>query len=86
MMVEQVVDGLIQTMARNRRKHNKAWEKVRIDRLTSLVDLGDIDQEAFILSVITDERFKICKKFVKDGEPLADAVQLRYDVFRRQVC
>ena len=85
MQVETLVNNLVHIMAVNRAKYDKRWKKIRTDRLASLVPLGDIDEEEFLVAVMVDERFKQVRVLDNKREMLVDAVQLRYDIFRKQI-
>ncbi|HLB87487.1 MAG TPA: hypothetical protein VJK29_07530 [Terriglobales bacterium] len=78
--VTEVVDAVLQTMARNRHRYPKQWEKVRLDRIEKLLPKG-VDAQEFLDVFRTDERIKLVKK--EADRALVDAVQLRYKIFTK---
>lgn len=67
-------------MALNRRRHDKLWKKVRLDRVLKLLPV-DVHPDTFLAALTVDSRVKLNSVQDDDGV-LHPAVQLRFESYR----
>lgn len=80
--MQDVVDQVVQNMAKLRRRYPKDLKKVRIDRLSKIVP-GGTNFAAFLHVFIKDPRIKQVQKQGEDGK-LYPAAQLTFKAFQEE--